>query len=108
MQAQSAKGVQEWPLPTTSDLSVEQARGACQRAIADGKKRLQIDLLLPLIGATDLDDWPVRRLTLSFTRCEVVECSYGSMRSTKERCLFGCKFMNKLVGHIWGWMTSKG
>jgi hypothetical protein len=59
MQAPPGKTLQEWPLPTTSDLSVEQARGACQRAIADGKTRLQIELLLPLIGATDLDDWPV-------------------------------------------------
>lgn len=48
----------EWPLPNSVNESVNQAKGACIRALAAGKARLEIDLLLPLIGATDLDDWP--------------------------------------------------
>ena len=38
---------------------MDQARAACQLAIKDGVKLLRVDLLLPLIGATELDDWPV-------------------------------------------------
>ncbi|KAJ7552646.1 hypothetical protein O6H91_06G062800 [Diphasiastrum complanatum] len=34
------------------------ARFACRQAIKNGKGRLQLELPLPLIGATDLDDWP--------------------------------------------------
>jgi hypothetical protein len=37
---------------------VDQALGACQRAFKDGVRRQRLELLLPLIGATDLDDWP--------------------------------------------------
>eukprot|EP00271_Cylindrocystis_brebissonii_P015650 TRINITY_DN385_c2_g1_i1.p1 TRINITY_DN385_c2_g1~~TRINITY_DN385_c2_g1_i1.p1 ORF type:complete len:384 (+),score=49.11 TRINITY_DN385_c2_g1_i1:92-1243(+) len=53
-----AAPAKDWPLPRSVEESVSQARAACKRAIADGKLRLQLELLLPLIGATDLDDWP--------------------------------------------------
>lgn len=31
---------------------------ACERAYAAGVRRQRVELLLPLIGATDIDDWP--------------------------------------------------
>lgn len=45
-------------LPRGPDEVVDQALGACQRAFDDGVHRQRLELLLPLIGATDLDDWP--------------------------------------------------
>lgn len=45
-------------LPLTIEQSVDQAKLACRYAIGDGLTRLQLEFLLPLIGATDLDDWP--------------------------------------------------
>ncbi|GBG77440.1 hypothetical protein CBR_g23889 [Chara braunii] len=54
----AARSSREWPLPRTSQESVDQAIGACKAAIADGLTRLQVEILLPLIGPTDLDDWP--------------------------------------------------
>ncbi|CAL5219287.1 g1091 [Coccomyxa viridis] len=45
-------------LPRSADEVVDQALQACRRAYADGVRRQQLELLLPLIGATDLDDWP--------------------------------------------------
>lgn len=48
----------QFPLPATVDESVSQARQACQQAIKDGKSRMLLEIILPLIGATDLDDWP--------------------------------------------------
>ncbi|CAK9207812.1 unnamed protein product [Sphagnum jensenii] len=48
----------QYSLPGTVEESIDQARQACREAIKDGKTRLQLELLLPLIGATDLDDWP--------------------------------------------------
>lgn len=47
-----------WPLPPSIDDSIIQAQAACRRAIESGQTRIRVDLLLPLIGATDLDDWP--------------------------------------------------
>ena len=37
---------------------MEQAMNAAKRAHAAGVRRQRMELLLPLIGATDLDDWP--------------------------------------------------
>jgi hypothetical protein len=37
---------------------VQQAAAACRRAWEAGVRRQRVELLLPLIGATDLDDWP--------------------------------------------------
>lgn len=48
----------EFSVPVTIEESVEQAQFACKQAQRDGLRRLQLELLLPLIGATDLDDWP--------------------------------------------------
>lgn len=39
-------------------LQVKQAAAAVEAAWKDGIRRQRIELLLPLIGATDLDDWP--------------------------------------------------
>ena len=44
-------------VPKGPEEVVDQALGAIRRAFADGIARQQIELLLPLIGATDLDDW---------------------------------------------------
>jgi len=46
------------PLPEDSAEIVEQAFVSCQRAWEAGIKRQRLELALPLIGATDLDDWP--------------------------------------------------
>ena len=45
-------------LPTSVDDQVRQAVVSLQRASQDGRHRHVIRLLLPVIGATDLDDWP--------------------------------------------------
>ena len=45
-------------LPTSVDDQVRQATEALKKATADGRYRHSIRLLLPVIGATDLDDWP--------------------------------------------------
>ena len=44
-------------LPKGHEQVVDQALLAVQRAWADGIRRQSLELLLPLIGATDLDDW---------------------------------------------------
>ena len=44
--------------PTSVQDQVRQASDALRRATDDGKHRHSIRLLLPLIGATELDDWP--------------------------------------------------
>lgn len=46
-----------YPLPANAEETAQQARAAAQRAWEAGVKRQRIELLLPLIGATDLDDW---------------------------------------------------
>nr|XP_024394691.1 uncharacterized protein LOC112291477 isoform X2 [Physcomitrium patens] len=40
------------------DVITTEARQACQQAIKDEKIRMMLEIILPLIGATDLDDWP--------------------------------------------------
>ena len=44
-------------MPKSPEEVVDQALGAIRRAFRDGIARQQIELLLPLIGATDIDDW---------------------------------------------------
>lgn len=44
--------------PTSPDDQVRQAALSLQLAKRDGKTRHDIRLLLPVIGATELDDWP--------------------------------------------------
>ncbi|CAM9753064.1 unnamed protein product, partial [Hapterophycus canaliculatus] len=45
-------------LPMSNDLQVEQATRAVWKALSDGKNRQILRLSLPLIGATEMDDWP--------------------------------------------------
>jgi hypothetical protein len=45
-------------LPRSPKEQVAQATEAVRRATADGKELVSIEFNLPLIGATDLDDWP--------------------------------------------------
>jgi len=44
--------------PTSPEDQVRQAAISMKEASKDGKKRHSIRLLLPIIGATELDDWP--------------------------------------------------
>ena len=52
-----------YPIPQNAEQVAQQALGACQRAWKDGVKRQQLELLLPLIGASDIDDWCTSQLT---------------------------------------------
>jgi hypothetical protein len=45
-------------LPSSTDRQVALARAAAQAAFEAGVTRQRLLLMLPLIGATDLDDWP--------------------------------------------------
>lgn len=45
-------------LPTSVEDQVRQAADSLRRADSDGRRRHALRLLLPVIGATDLDDWP--------------------------------------------------
>ena len=56
--AQAGQQVQLVPLPMSPQQQVAQAHAAILAAHASGVKRQHVELLLPLIGATDLDDWP--------------------------------------------------
>ena len=46
------------PIPRGPQETVAQAVAAVSRAWEAGVQRQRVELLLPLIGATDLDDWP--------------------------------------------------
>ena len=46
-----------YPIPQNAEQVAQQALAACQRAWKDGVRRQQLELLLPLIGASDIDDW---------------------------------------------------
>ena len=46
------------PLPRDGRETAQQASAALRRALDAGLRRCRVELLLPLIGATDLDDWP--------------------------------------------------
>ncbi|KAL4527499.1 hypothetical protein Ndes2526A_g08718 [Nannochloris sp. 'desiccata'] len=45
-------------LPTSSNDIVDQAYASVKTSWEAGAKRQRVELVLPLIGATDLDDWP--------------------------------------------------
>lgn len=46
------------PIPSDPDTQVAQAIASVEQAWRSGTKLQRLELLLPLIGATDLDDWP--------------------------------------------------
>ena len=50
----SADSGRVWPIPRDAEETAQQARAAVQRAFEAGITRQRIELLLPLIGATDL------------------------------------------------------
>jgi hypothetical protein len=50
--------VQSVSVPSSPEAQVSQAVQAIQAAWRAGITRQRVELLLPLIGATDLDDWP--------------------------------------------------
>lgn len=45
------------PVPTSAQETVEQATSVVLRAYNEGITRQRVQFLLPLIGATELDDW---------------------------------------------------
>ncbi|CAN0076185.1 unnamed protein product [Discosporangium mesarthrocarpum] len=45
-------------LPLTNEQQIQQATSAVWNALSDGKNRQILKLSLPLIGATEMDDWP--------------------------------------------------
>lgn len=45
------------PVPTSAQETVEQATATVLRAYNEGVLRQRVQFLLPLIGATELDDW---------------------------------------------------
>eukprot|EP00741_Cyanophora_paradoxa_P018670 tig00021073_g18020.t1 len=46
------------PMPSTLDQTIAQAKKALRADLDAGATRLLVDVPLPLIGKTDLDDWP--------------------------------------------------
>lgn len=46
------------PVPEQPEIQVSQAVGAVRRAWEEGCGKQTVELLLPVIGATELDDWP--------------------------------------------------
>ena len=56
--AQLAEVVEELPLPSSPQQQVAQAAAALVRARQRGVNLAVLELQLPLIGRTDLDDWP--------------------------------------------------
>ena len=46
-----------YAIPQNAEQVAQQALKSCERAWHDGVRRQQLELLLPLIGATDIDDW---------------------------------------------------
>lgn len=46
-----------YAIPQNAEQVAQQALGASERAWQDGIRRQQLELLLPLIGASDIDDW---------------------------------------------------
>lgn len=70
-------------LPKGPEQVVEQAMLAVQRAWQDGVKRQSLELLLPLIGATDLDDWCCSLLSLLAT----AGCAVHTVLATVQACL---------------------
>ncbi len=56
-------------VPTSAEATVEQATATVLRAYNEGILRQRIQFLLPLIGATELDDWYV--WTLQWNVCSL-------------------------------------
>eukprot|EP00951_Prasinocladus_malaysianus_P046900 scaffold648045_cov35-Prasinocladus_malaysianus.AAC.2 len=54
----SAAVAQPVKVPRGPEETAQQALAACLRAYKGGIMKQRMELLLPLIGATDLDDWP--------------------------------------------------
>lgn len=63
-------------LPRGPGETVSNAAAACQRALEAGVKRQRVEMLLPLVGATDLDDWWVPSLRLRSQGCSAHALSH--------------------------------
>ena len=56
-QSSSAAGSPKQALPRGPNETVSAAAAACLRALEAGVKRQRVEMLLPLVGATAIDDW---------------------------------------------------
>jgi hypothetical protein len=68
---------------------VKQCERAMLRACEAGISRQRVELLLPLIGATDLDDWCALRALRSHSRGGVAvhspgPCTWGAQNKVHE------------------------
>eukprot|EP00208_Stichococcus_sp_RCC1054_P003574 CAMPEP_0206149158 /NCGR_PEP_ID=MMETSP1473-20131121/37628_1 /ASSEMBLY_ACC=CAM_ASM_001109 /TAXON_ID=1461547 /ORGANISM="Stichococcus sp, Strain RCC1054" /LENGTH=296 /DNA_ID=CAMNT_0053546607 /DNA_START=827 /DNA_END=1717 /DNA_ORIENTATION=+ len=86
-----------WPIPRDAEETAQEARAAVQRAWADGIKRQRVELLLPLIGATDLDDWPGG-----------VRQQFKAVLPMVESMLTGLKAVDGLQGALNGEIWDQG
>jgi Domain of unknown function (DUF1995) len=78
-------------LPTSVEDQVRQAAESLKRATADGFYRHSIRLLLPLSGATELDDWPGGARQQMEAACPLMEnilkSSTGSETTTIQKMI---------------------
>ena len=102
--ASSAPGV----IPQSPKETVEQAAAACRRAWAAGVRRHRVELLLPLIGATDIDDWPggIQQQFKAAGPCWLAACAAAAAHRCTLCCwpgvlaasgVFGCSHHTPLV-----------
>lgn len=86
-----------WPIPRNAEETAQKARAAVQRAWKDGVHRQRVELLLPLIGATDLDDWPGG-----------VRQQFKAVLPMIESMLAGLKSVEGLQGALTGEIWDQG
>ena len=86
-----------WPIPRDAGETAQEARAAVQRAWKDGIQRQRVELLLPLIGATDLDDWPGG-----------VRQQFKAVLPMVESMLAGLKSVEGLQGALTGEIWDQG
>lgn len=65
-------------IPSSPDQQVQQAVASIEAGWKAGIKMQRLELLLPLIGATDLDDWPGER--------ERAPCCGAARHTQRHRC----------------------
>jgi hypothetical protein len=59
VEAPTAQASRVFDVPNSANKAVKQSIDAIESAYKAGTARQRIDVLLPLVGATDLDDWYV-------------------------------------------------
>jgi len=78
-------------LPLSTKEQIAQAADAVKLALDDGKSLQSVEMNLPLIGATDLDDWPggvaQQYLALAPMLNELLKTLNASKENTKQRSI---------------------